>query len=87
MADKTQPDVELGEWVYCKSHLRPHTTGWCGVPIRSKVPLKATNQDVAIREVRGMADVHGTPFPIYQQPDRPGTWDISDTTVILPKNP
>lgn len=32
-------DLQLGPWVYCAQHLRPHTTGWCGVDIGEKVGL------------------------------------------------
>ena len=26
-------------WIYCRQHMRPHLTGWCGVDVRDKVGL------------------------------------------------
>lgn len=39
MTDTVQPDVELGPWVYCKSHVGPHETGWCSVGVDNKIAL------------------------------------------------
>ena len=39
-------------WVYCKSHVRPHTTGWCTVHVDDKVPLDATTREAAYAEAR-----------------------------------
>ena len=38
-------DLILGDWVYCRQHLRPHRTGWCTVDLLEKVglgPMKGT---------------------------------------------
>lgn len=32
-------------WVYCKSHLRPHKTGWCTVGVEKKVCLGDSTMD------------------------------------------
>lgn len=37
-------------WIYCKQHLRPHTTGWCTVSTKHKVLLQATTDTEAYRE-------------------------------------
>lgn len=39
-------------YVYCKSHMRPHTTGWCTVPARDKVLLAANTYEDACAEAR-----------------------------------
>lgn len=39
MTDIVQPDAELGAWVYCKSHVGPHETGWCSVDVKNKIAL------------------------------------------------
>jgi len=36
---KATDDHELGTWVYCLQHLRPHETGWCTVSLYDKVGL------------------------------------------------
>jgi hypothetical protein len=33
------PDAAMGAWVYCKSHVGPHLTGWCAVGVDRKVAL------------------------------------------------
>lgn len=55
MTEKLTDDAkEFGEgsWVYCKSHRRPHTTGWCTVPANKKVRLEATDFEAAQAECR-----------------------------------
>lgn len=42
----------MGAWVYCKSHVRAHVTGWCTVDPSRKVALKATTREEAYAEVR-----------------------------------
>ena len=37
-------------WVYCRSHMNPHMTGWCSVRVADKVLLDATNREDAIKE-------------------------------------
>lgn len=39
-------------WVYCKSHVNPHTTGWCTVSIDQKIKLNATTRQEAEDECR-----------------------------------
>lgn len=52
-------DQVLGKFVYCKSHLRAHGTGWCTVGVENKVGLKATTQEEATAEARSLG------FKIY----------------------
>jgi len=37
-------------FVYCHSHLNPHSTGWCTVPASEKVLLRATTDREAREE-------------------------------------
>lgn len=50
--EKKAGDEEMGAWVYCTQHVRPHTTGWCTVGVRDKRPLKARNSEQAYKEVK-----------------------------------
>lgn len=50
--EKPAGDEHLGQFVYCKQHLRPHSTGWCTVHASDKVALKATTSEAAYDEVR-----------------------------------
>ena len=54
MTESKPEDLEFGEgvWIYCKSHMRAHQTGWCTVPKDNKVPLDATNHNDAVVECR-----------------------------------
>ena len=36
-----------GKWVYCRQHLQPHLTGWCGVSPREKVGLGVSTKEKA----------------------------------------
>lgn len=47
-----QPDYEMGDFVYCRPHVSPHSTGWCSVDIRDKIPLAAKTSDEAVAEVK-----------------------------------
>ena len=49
---KTEDEVEFGPdaWVYCKSHMRPHETGWCTVHVQGKILLDAKNLTEADQE-------------------------------------
>jgi hypothetical protein len=50
----------LATWVYCKQHVRPHTTGWCTVGVRDKVALAAKNRESAYAEARALGyAIHG----------------------------
>jgi hypothetical protein len=41
-----------GVWVYCKSHVNPHTTGWCTVRLNEKTKLNAITYEEAVDECR-----------------------------------
>jgi len=39
-------DSEFGsDFVYCDGHVGAHTSGWCSVPLRSKIPLSTNLGD------------------------------------------
>lgn len=40
-------DTHLGPYVYCASHVGPHTSGWCTVPVSEKLGLFAADEDEA----------------------------------------
>lgn len=54
MENMTADEKAFGSerWVYCKSHVRPHTTGWCTVRVDDKVLLDAKTREEAIAESR-----------------------------------
>ena len=55
-------DEHMGYYVYCASHLRPHSTGWCTVDPSNKIRLAATNYDDAAEECDRLGlhiDKHG----------------------------
>lgn len=52
MTEDTQPDIKLGAWVYCRSHVGPHSTGWCSVDVGNKIALHAQTAQEATAEVR-----------------------------------
>lgn len=55
-------DEHMGMYVYCKSHLGPHSTGWCTVPATDKIALKAMSFASAVIEVRAMGlRIYGDP--------------------------
>ena len=41
-------------WVYCESHVSPHTTGWCTVCASEKRLLNATTREEAYAETRAL---------------------------------
>lgn len=52
---ETAKDAEVfgaDAWVYCKQHVRPHSTGWCTVDVKDKIKLDATDRTAAIAECR-----------------------------------
>lgn len=59
----TEDEKAFGKdaWVYCSAHLRPHSTGWCTVPLKDKVKLDATTYTEALHEckVKGFKVVPG----------------------------
>lgn len=57
-------DSVLGTaYVYCASHLRAHTSGWCTVSLVDKYPLDATTEPDATAEARAKGfRMHGDPL-------------------------
>ncbi len=47
----TEDEIVFGvkAWVYCRQHMKPHMTGWCGVGNRDKVGLGLFGQPSAKR--------------------------------------
>ncbi len=41
-----------GAIVYCASHLRPHSVGWCTVPLSEKILLEARDHASAVEECK-----------------------------------
>jgi hypothetical protein len=58
-ATEQQPDVAIGDWVYCKSHVSAHSTGWCSVGVDQKIALRAQTREEAFEEVKKLG------LPIY----------------------
>ena len=54
MSQALAGDEHMGKFVYCKSHVGPHSTGWCTVGPGNKIALKAQSRDDAYAEVRSM---------------------------------
>lgn len=54
------PDTE---YVYCVSHMVPHTVGWCTMDAANKYPLVAKDMDAAYKET------HALNFPIMGNKD------------------
>lgn len=54
MSQKEKDAEVFGEsaLVYCKSHMRPHGTGWCSVDPNEKIKLDATEREAAYAECR-----------------------------------
>lgn len=52
--DRTEDAKAFGvdAWVYCKSHLRPHSTGWCTAFVKDKILLDAKDREAAYAECR-----------------------------------
>lgn len=50
---KTEPieDTKWGtKFCYCAQHIRVHSTGWCSVDTRQKIPLHADSLEEAEKE-------------------------------------
>ena len=46
-------DVVFGDQlIYCRQHLKVHTTGWCGVSNRDKVGLGTKDHKEAVEKCR-----------------------------------
>jgi hypothetical protein len=58
-----EPDYTLGDFVYCRSHVAPHLSGWCTVSVVDKIGLEATTPEEAFEEVKAMG------LPIYNHCD------------------
>jgi cobalamin biosynthesis protein CbiD len=58
MEDDQKPPTEdeiafgAGAWVYCRAHMKPHETGWCGVGNRDKIGLGVKTAQEAIDKCR-----------------------------------
>lgn len=52
LTEKSPDDLIFGKdaMIYCASHMRPHTTGWCTVSVEDKILLDADSLDEAYRE-------------------------------------
>lgn len=50
----TEDEKKFGAdaWVYCRSHVGPHSTGWCTVPVSDKVKLEAKTRQEALDECK-----------------------------------
>lgn len=50
--NKTEDEATFGSdvYVYCRSHLAPHKTGWCTVDPRDKIKLDAKDYASATQE-------------------------------------
>lgn len=47
-------------WVYCRSHMAPHLTGWCTVGNDHKCRLHASNYATAVEQCRTLG------LPLYR---------------------
>lgn len=48
-----EDEIAFGQcFVYCDQHLRPHTTGWCSVSSKNKIPLNAKTIEEAYEECK-----------------------------------
>lgn len=55
---ETEDDTVFGaDFVYCTSHMRPHTAGWCTVGAARKRPLNAKNLEDALDETEFLLKV------------------------------
>jgi|SRR5579859_3991426 len=52
--EPTTPDSAMGDFVYCKSHVNFHRTGWCTVHVEDKIALKAKTENEAYNECRNL---------------------------------
>lgn len=59
-SDDIFPDTK---YVYCVSHVRPHTVGWCTVGAGNQYPLAAQDDVSALQETRNLN------FPIVGDKD------------------
>jgi len=51
-ADSEDDTVFGAKFVYCASHQKAHSVGWCTVGVDRKRPLNAMNFDEALEEVK-----------------------------------
>lgn len=67
MSKKPTQDAQKfgeGRWVYCRSHVTVHSTGWCTVSANRKVLLKASDRESALAEARANGfPIHGENIP------------------------
>ncbi len=57
----TEDEIAFGKgaWVYCRQHVKPHQTGWCGVGPQDKVGLGVATVEQAYAKCRAWG------FPLY----------------------
>ena len=62
---KSDDDTAFGvPYIYCSSHRRGHSTGWCTVRVIDKVPLEATTDTEAVAECRKLG------YSLYEDDNR-----------------
>lgn len=64
--DVSAPDTIFPDtkYVYCVSHMNPHTVGWCTVRVANKYPLLSTDREKAIAECRDLD------FPLFEDVEK-----------------
>lgn len=59
-------DSSMGDWVYCCSHLRPHSTGWCSIERSHKIRL-GTKGYTADRVTAAYAECRALGLHIFEE--------------------
>lgn len=54
------------QWVYCRAHLRPHTTGWCSVGCQDKIGLGISGKGLD-KMKEAIAKCHSWGLKIYKE--------------------
>lgn len=60
--ESTDDVIDGVDWVYCFSHRRAHTTGWCTVPKSSKIPLATRGEGASYYTAQDEARAMGLPI-------------------------
>ncbi len=75
-------DSSMGDWVYCCSHLRPHSTGWCSIEPTHKIRLGTTGY-TADRVTAAYAECRALGLHIFQE-ETPYDWQTqADLARVL----
>ena len=63
----TTDEQEFGRdaWVYCKDHVKPHTTGWCDIGVSHKLGLGTFTGEHAEQARQALAKCRLFGLPIY----------------------